>query len=235
MQNLRYAEPLLDAAPTQSYQKMGNDEPEPICVCCPNSVFGLPSKAFAKLVYLCIMTFFIFLAMCINELSTADCHDAPDCTYGWKQLDCDIIGTVGYDGNSSDLKQAGQTYLAFCLLSFFLLCYMIFDVLNGVYEILFLPCGWYCQYIHIFILWICNTISWGAWVNQADDNICSDSKNGGSIAILVMVWMGIIFYALMIAFANRLFGSESELSTFSTSNPEQNYAPPPAQVQNPHY
>ena len=34
----------------------------------------------------------------------------------------------------------------------------------------------------------------GAWVNEAADSICSDSKNGGSIAILVMVWMGIIFY-----------------------------------------
>jgi len=140
---------------------------------------------------------FEFCAICVSDKLTVGDNDAK---CGWEKV-CAGSTCVKYKDQSGDdakkNENAGNTFIGFGILSFFLLIAMVPIVCDLHYKFCagfqtFIS-SWTLNLICTAILWLFVTVAWGNWV---DANTCdgNGAKHGDGINLMITAWFFLTFF-----------------------------------------
>jgi len=220
-----------------------------VCPCSPK-ILDIQTANFTLCVFMGLFLLFTFCALCVSTHKLANgkfdsglCNNTPgietwdevDC--GWKEV-CWTIRILGtrmcrdysdFEKNQAcpDLDanknvNAGNSFLGFAILSFFLEIFMMFLLMNFHAQFIEALNKWTVHFGCACGLWLLTTISWGAWVNQ---NVCTKydgMKQGDGTNLMITVWFFLMVFYLPLSIPRLqvyLFGhSLGNDSQFASTN-----------------
>jgi len=168
----------------------------------PKKYFGCRIGVWVLIGLLAWVTIFEFCALCVSNKLTTVKNSSITIHCGWEGYQAEFGGsssTTKYkdcsdDNPCKDNKNAGNTFIAFGILSFFLILGMFPTIVS--IDLGFLPCCcniWTANLVCSGILWLFMTISWGAWVDQNTCKDADDSKHGGGLNLMITAWFFFTF------------------------------------------
>lgn len=214
---------------------------------CPPKMLDVQTANFTLCVFMGLFLLFTFCALCVSTHKLANgkfenglCNDTPgvvfsDVDCGWKEA-CFTLQGARFcrdyaDGEKNPLcpdldpnknVNAGNSFLGFAILSFFLEIFMMFLLMNFHGQFIAALNKWTVHFGCACGLWLLTTISWGAWVNQ---NICTKydgMKQGDGTNLMITVWFFLMVFYLPLSIPRLqvyLFGhSLGSDSQFAATN-----------------